>query len=88
VADIVPGDGGSFPNHLTAAGGTLYFSAFDPEHGIELWKSVGTPEGTVLVKDINPGSDFSSPRNLAFVNGALFFAADDGRNGIEPWILI
>src|SRR5262249_59637966 len=89
VKDINPGGGnnGSLPNHLTAVNGTLFFTAFVPATGIELWQSDGTESGTVLVKDINPGPAFSSPHELAFVNGALFFAADDGQNGIEPWIL-
>ena len=92
VKDIFPGGGGSAgsaPNHLTAVGGTLYFSAVHPVSGIELWKSDGTEAGTVLVADISPGFSFgaSRPDDLAFVNGALFFSADDGRNGREPWIL-
>ena len=63
VRDINPGSGGSFPNFLTDAGGTLFFSAFHPTSGGELWKSDGTEAGTVLVKDINP-SGTSSPLNL------------------------
>ena len=48
VKDINPGGGGSagsLPNHLTAVDGTLYFTAFDPDTGIELWKSDGTEAG-------------------------------------------
>src|SRR5262245_55961701 len=37
-------------------GGTVYFTAYEREHGRELWKTDGTPEGTVLVKDTNPGN--------------------------------
>jgi len=89
VKDINPGGGnaGSLPNELTAVNGVLYFTAFDEEHGMELWKSDGTEAGTVLVADIRPGAQGSYPRELAFVNGALFFAADDGLNGREPWLI-
>ncbi len=50
---------------LTNVGGTLYFSANDGASGVELWKSDGTVDGTVLVKDIwfgsNPTSSFDGP---------------------------
>ena len=58
--------------------GTLFFAADDGSNGIELWKSDGTPAGTVLVKDINPGAAGSYPEHLTNVNGTLFFTADDG----------
>ncbi len=81
---------GSFPSYLTAVNGVLFFAADDGVHGVELWKSDGTPEGTLLVKDINstvdagvPGS--SAPTELTNVNGLLFFVASDGSNGFELW---
>src|SRR4051794_5494936 len=36
--------------------GTLYFTWLRSDIGLELWKSEGTADGTVLVKDINPGT--------------------------------
>jgi RNA polymerase sigma factor (sigma-70 family) len=59
VKDINPGRAGGFPNeefgNLVNVNGTLLFMADDGVHGLELWKSDGTEEGTVIVKDINPG---------------------------------
>jgi RNA polymerase sigma factor (sigma-70 family) len=59
VKDIRPGRAGGFPEewmgNLTNVNGTLFFMADDGVHGLELWKSDGTEEGTVLVKDIHPG---------------------------------
>ena len=52
--DIVPGPGSSYPGNLIEVNGTLFFSAFHPDTGSELWKSDGTEAGTVLVRDINP----------------------------------
>jgi ELWxxDGT repeat protein len=46
-----------------------------PRQGVELWKSDGSPEGTVLVKRF-PGMWASYP--LINVNGTLFFGASYG----------
>jgi len=53
VIDINPGPDPSSPNSLINLNGTLYFSAFQPATGFELWKLDGG--GAVLVKDIEPG---------------------------------
>ncbi len=46
----------------TNAGGTLFFTANDNSGaGEELWKSNGTPAGTVMVKDVEPGPTSSNP---------------------------
>ena len=71
---------------FTESGGTVFFVAEDLAHGFELWKTDGTPEGTVLVKDIFPGSTGSSPFYLTDVAGKLFFSAEDGVHGGELWM--
>jgi ELWxxDGT repeat protein len=71
--------------HMTSVSGTLFFSAYDSASGYELWKSDGTPAGTVRVKDINPGLNDSNPASLVSFKGALFFSADDGGSGRELW---
>jgi ELWxxDGT repeat protein len=40
-----------------------------------LWKTDGTPEGTVLAADVAPGSPSLGPSNLTDVNGTLYFLA-------------
>jgi ELWxxDGT repeat protein len=81
--DQVPA--GGRPSDITAAGGTVFFTAYDPAHGRELWKSDGTPGGTALVKDIDSGSAGSYPADLTNVNGTLYFVANDGSSGYELW---
>ena len=55
---------------------TLYFTAGDALHGFELWKSDGTPQGTVMVADIAAGADSSSPAELTALGNTLAFAAN------------
>ena len=65
VKDIGPGERGYDyeyyygPQDLTPRRGTLFFTAFDREHGRSLWKSDGTESGTVLVKDMGRGSGYA-----------------------------
>ena len=74
VADIVPGPGSSNPGGLTAVGGTLYFGAEDSSNSPGLWKSDGTPAGTVLVK----GGLDNAPWGFTPMNdGTVFFSTSD-----------
>ena len=95
VKDINPGPGGSQPGALTAArqstSRAVFFGARDGDqgHGYELWRSDGTPGGTLLVRDINPGAADSNPCHLTALSGSRFdgllFCADDGAHGAELW---
>ena len=59
---VAPVDfGATITSPPVAMNGDLYFSATDPAHGDELWRSDGTAAGTALVKDIHPGAAKSSP---------------------------
>jgi ELWxxDGT repeat protein len=73
------------PASLVNVNGTVYFTAYRPDLGRELWKSDGTNGGTVLVKDIVDGSGSSNPEHLTNVNGTLFFTAETAANGRELW---
>ncbi|MBA4106987.1 MAG: hypothetical protein C0485_14660 [Pirellula sp.] len=100
VKDIHPSDGSMASSyripHFTVIGGTLFFYANDGVHGLELWKSDGTEEGTNLVKDIRVGSSssyvgtnpypYAATNNSAInVGGILYFGANNGTHGIELW---
>jgi ELWxxDGT repeat protein len=75
-----------FEPEWTPVGNTLFFRTWDVDHGMELWKTDGTPEGTVLVKDILPGLAASDPRDLTPAGNLLFFSARDAAHGRELWV--
>jgi ELWxxDGT repeat protein len=86
VKDIYSGSVSSDPNDLVNVNGIIYFTADDGIHGVEVWKSDGTSNGTVLVQDIYPGVNTSDVNNLYVVGNKVFFRADDGTNGSELWV--
>jgi ELWxxDGT repeat protein len=63
----------------------LYFSGYRTGEGAELWRTDGTPAGTVLVQDIRPGLAGSSPYYFTPLGDELYFNADDGVHGMAPW---
>ena len=85
VKDVYPGAIGSYPQNLINVNGTLFYQAFDPHGGYELFRSDGTAVGTYMVKDISPGYPGSFPSNLTVVGSTLFFSANDGTHGTELW---
>ncbi len=87
--ELLKAKGGSFvfsPELLTVINGSVYFTGNDDEHGLELWISDGTAEGTVLIKDIYEGSASSDINAFAKVGDKLMFTANNGINGNELWI--
>jgi ELWxxDGT repeat protein len=81
----------SGPAQLINLNGTLLFSSTDGSDGIspiaggELWRSDGTPAGTVLVKDINPGGGSSQISNMVVLNGEVYFSAITVADGRALW---
>ncbi len=71
---------------LVQMGSFVYWAASDPDHGEELWRSDGTPEGTLLVADLQPGPASSSLGELTATGDRLFFTAIGGAVGQELWV--
>ena len=60
LKDINPGLGDGYSSSygvldFIAAGNLLYFKAYEPTTGYEIWKTDGSFAGTVRVTDLNPG---------------------------------
>jgi ELWxxDGT repeat protein len=56
------------------AGNTMFFVAREPATGEELWKTDGTPGGTVLVKDLLAGTGSFGPNYLTELGDRVFFS--------------
>lgn len=93
VKDIAPGNPSALTTvgscYFTAVNNMLFFTAYLPASGNELWVSDGTAAGTVMVKDIVPGTN--SPfigyvPQFIHCNNKLYFTADDGSTGRELWV--
>ncbi|MBI2381501.1 MAG: hypothetical protein HYV16_12185 [Gammaproteobacteria bacterium] len=78
LKDLSPGQGNSWPwleNGAVYSGeyqDQLYFSAYTPATGQELWRTDGTAEGTVLFSDIIPGPASSYPARFKALGGKLY----------------
>lgn len=69
---------------LTDVNGTLFFTARETGEVNALWRSDGTPEGTISLTPPGATAD-GAAAELTNVNGVLFFRIDDGINGTELW---
>jgi ELWxxDGT repeat protein len=59
------------PCGLQVAAGLLYFRAFDGDHGLALWRSDGTEEGTLFVSD----AIISCDQRVVPFAGSVYFGA-------------
>lgn len=67
--------------------GNLFFRAYDPTYGTEIYKTDGNAVNTTIVKDISPGPTSSIGDDFYFIeyNGLFLFKANDQIHGGELW---
>lgn len=85
VKDINPGVIGSLPHQLISDGNRIYFTAYIPESGVELWTSQGTAASTKIMYDLIPGPIGSVPSHLFIMGQDLYFTADTPGAGRQLW---
>ncbi|MDN3676438.1 T9SS type A sorting domain-containing protein [Flavobacterium paronense] len=83
-ADGMTAGGANFISY-TNVNTRLYFVANNGVDGAELWKSNGSPAGTVIVKDINPTGN-SNITNMFVFDGKIVFQATNGASGAELFV--
>ncbi len=97
VKDIFPGAEGALPSsqplgvtpfQLTVWGTQALFFARDSVHGVALWRTDGTAEGTQLLAQLTADSSSSTAfLNLTPVAGkGVFFSAWDSEHGFGLWL--
>lgn len=83
VSDIVAGSGSSNPAdffwHPTLE--SVFFSAYTPANGVELWEYDGT--SSQLYSEVVAGAGSSNPGPIMLANNNLIFVATNGSNGLE-----
>jgi len=77
---------GSDADNFVEYNGKMYFAAWNPATGNELWVTDGTQAGTMMLMDIKVGSGNSNPNEFIVFNNLLFFEADNTTNGEELWV--
>lgn len=62
-----------------------FFSAANRYKNFELWRTDGTPQGTIQLGEISPGLRGSNPKAFFAFDDFMLFIADDGKYGPEFW---
>lgn len=79
VKDINVGRESSWPGSFTNVRRDVLFRASGGAGRRSLWKTDGTPEGTVFVKEVTEAGPMTT------VGGSVFFSATDPEHGHELW---
>jgi len=82
------GNSNDFPRPIVADG-FLYFRADNGVHGRQIWRTDGTPAGTVLLlsSDTSTHNENFSPEDPALINRQIIFRGNSTEFGSEPYII-
>ena len=69
-----------FVSGPTRIGDRLYFSAYDPLYGFELWESDGTANGSRRLTDLCPGACSGYFDHLTALGDRIYFTVSQGSN--------
>ncbi len=75
---------GSDPHSFREMGERMYFGAYEPAHGTELWQTDGSPGGTALASEAIPGPASLDPRTSTVIGNHLFHL----RNVRDPLVRV
>jgi ELWxxDGT repeat protein len=73
------------PEQLANVLGRLLFAADDGQHGMEVWLTNGSREGTKLLQDIVPGPADSFPQGFTVAGDYLFFTVSEDQSAQGLW---
>ncbi len=85
IGDINRQSGDSDPEMFVTVGDDVYFAAFHPDSGYELWVHETGSDTTRLVRDITPGPVSTYMHHGIALGDRLYFIVDDGVHGDELW---
>ena len=83
VHDINPEAASSYPSLLTNHNGILYFMAYEPTNGYELWKA--SYYQAELVKDTQAGTKNGNISEIVSFGNNILFGAGDNNQNRELW---
>ena len=80
IKDINSGSESSNPANFILFNDKVYFTAYDPAHGEEIWSTDGTEAGTTLaietIDGTDPSSGYGTGTLIPALNGNLYFSLD------------
>lgn len=85
LKDCLAGSVSSAPVNFTLSNNYVFFEAKDSNTVYQLWRTDGTPQGTIQLSQFSFTANSANAFKLTAITGGIFFVADDGSHGLEIW---